>query len=229
MERALDRMAFGEISVPDDHYPIPVVLGMPALANSFEEVPLWAYLPEQPPILFVEESDSVVVRNVNGVAREQKVVMEDLDWSPQTVYAYPLVEHPTHYLASNTEPAVLVYPDRAYPTTIPESATHSAFEAGMLLEAQQLHRLLYPDQAQARWQDVVRTSFEYGVLAPATAYMVVETEAQKQALLAKQEQILNSEHYMDAGTEELQPMPEPELWLLLLGFGLWWYWKYRRS
>ena len=80
---------------------------------------------------------------------------------------------------------------------------------------------LHPEAGDAAWRDLVRASFRAQVLMPVTAYIAVENEAQKNALLKKQDEVLNADGALDASEDELQSMSEPGLLLLLIPFGLW--------
>jgi hypothetical protein len=59
--------------------------------------------------------------------------------------------------------------------------------------------------------ELVRASFRFGILAPQTAFLVVETSAQERELLDIQEQVLNNN--MDASLISLE---EPPLLCILL-------------
>ena len=52
-------------------------------------------------------------------------------------------------------------------------------------------------------------------MTPLTSYIVLETEEQKQRLLAKQKQMLAGHKALDADNQ-IQNMSEPPLWLITL-------------
>ena len=67
------------------------------------------------------------------------------------------------------------------------------------------------------WLAEVRASFHAGILMPTTAYLVVENEAQKEALRRKQAETLDADPSLDLEEEEIRSMSEPGLvWGLLL-------------
>ncbi len=67
------------------------------------------------------------------------------------------------------------------------------------------------------WLDEVRGSFQTRVLMPTTAYMVVENEAQKEALRRKQAETLDADPALDLEeTDPVRRMSEP-WWIWVLG------------
>ena len=67
------------------------------------------------------------------------------------------------------------------------------------------------------WLAEVRGSFQTGVLMPTTAYMVVENEAQKEALRRKQAETLDADPALDLEeTDPVRRMSEP-WWIWVLG------------
>ncbi len=76
---------------------------------------------------------------------------------------------------------------------------------------------LYPTQAEKRWLEQVQKSFTARILTPVTTFMVLETEAQRKALLKKQEEVLNGKRLLDL--TDARRASEPSLWIFLVIFG----------
>jgi hypothetical protein len=73
---------------------------------------------------------------------------------------------------------------------------------------------IHPDKVN--WTELVKSSFTTRILNRLTSYIVVENEAQKAALLKKQEQMLASKQSLDAGND-FTNMSEPGIiWILLI-------------
>lgn len=87
----------------------------------------------------------------------------------------------------------------------------------LALEGRQRAHLMRSITTPATWHSLVRGSFAAQVLLPQTAWMCLEDEAQRNALLKKQEDALNSDPSLDAMDEELvTSMSEPGmLWLIV--------------
>lgn len=86
---------------------------------------------------------------------------------------------------------------------------------------------LYPTQAEKRWLEQVQKSFTARILTPVTTFMVLETEAQRNALLKKQEEVLSGKRLLDL--TEARRSSEPSLWIFIAIFGVLFLIKYRRG
>lgn len=84
---------------------------------------------------------------------------------------------------------------------------------------------LYPTQAEKRWLEQVQKSFTARVLTPVTTFMVLETEAQRNALLKKQEEVLSGKRLLDL--TDARRSSEPSLWIFMAIFGVLFLIKYR--
>ena len=96
----------------------------------------------------------------------------------------------------------------------------------MALEAANIAQILHPETTDKNWLDLVKKSFASHILTHETAYIVVENEAQKAALLQKHKQTLNGNKALD--TEETQRMSEPSIWVLGLLLAVFMYWKRKK-
>ncbi len=77
---------------------------------------------------------------------------------------------------------------------------------------------LYPTQAEKRWLEQVQKSFTARILTPVTTFMVLETEAQRNALLKKQEEVLSGKRLLDL--TDARRSSEPSLWIFIIIFGV---------
>jgi hypothetical protein len=115
-------------------------------------------------------------------------------------------------LPQNTHQITLQNPEK-YLTPIDLKGT--SWDNALTLHAQWLNLLAHPENLEKDWLTVVRNSLQTKILTPYTSYISLENEAQKQALLAKQRQILAAKQALDAG-DEPAPMSDPGEWLMIL-------------
>ena len=129
--------------------------------------------------------------NLPGSPVEKPILQKALDYNG-------------HYVADNGESELLFTedpPDRF-------TKTGNPLKDALLLDAMQNKAYLDGSFDTA---ELVRASFRFGILAPQTAFLVVETSAQERELLDIQEQVLNNN--MDASLISLE---EPPLLCILL-------------
>ncbi len=99
------------------------------------------------------------------------------------------------------------------------------WESALNLQLKWQRQILYP--SDDAWLKLVKESFKSRIMTPVTSYLVVENEAQKAALLKKQNEVLSGNKSLDLGEDTLK-MSEPELWIILLLLGLMVRFKSRR-
>jgi hypothetical protein len=145
---------------------------------------------------------------------------------PVEVLAWPDAATPKAYLPDAPGGAVVVDASIRMPTK-GDLATRYWHDA-LLLEGWWRHGLLHPEGGTAAWRGLVRGSFQAQVLSPVTAWMCLENEAQRNALLKKQEEVLSGHRALDAGNDDLNRMSEPPLWWLLVLVLPWLWYRYRR-
>jgi hypothetical protein len=126
------------------------------------------------------------------------------------VLAWPNAREPKAYLPLNG-PSIVVN------STVPswhKPMTERSWSDALLLEGAWRVQQLDPSGGTERWRELVHGSFQAQVMTPVTAWMCLEDEAQRNALLKKQEEVLNADQALD--TEDITAMSEPEIWWLLL-------------
>ncbi|MCC5917194.1 MAG: MSEP-CTERM sorting domain-containing protein [Cryomorphaceae bacterium] len=93
---------------------------------------------------------------------------------------------------------------------------------GMVLQSAHKQRVINPKNYDSYWLPLVQQSFFAGVLTPVTAFIVVETDAQREMLARKQAEVLKGDARFDV-SDQLMGMSEPKgiFWLLII-CGLFW-------
>ncbi len=76
---------------------------------------------------------------------------------------------------------------------------------------------LNPTRKKEHWLRALRESFSQNILTHSTTYISLETKAQEERLLQKQQEIMNTDYSEKAGIEPRR-MSEPYFWVLLFFF-----------
>lgn len=105
--------------------------------------------------------------------------------------------------------------------TSPDSILSAVASLRRLAALQTLH----PPRAGELRDDILRLSRERGILAPGTAYIAVETAAQRVMLDRAEKQSLSAHEAMEF--DEFKT-PEPSVWIILAGFAAWSVFRARR-
>lgn len=142
------------------------------------------------------------------------------------VLAYPSGPSPTHFFPLSAGPKWGIRD--TYQAGFAPDTPEKSWAAALSLAANWRWQQLHPKKAEQIWRPSVKASFEGHILSPVTALIVVENEAQKAALLEKQNQVLKGKSTLDAG-EDAARMSEPSFYLMLLLGGLLFWWHRRRQ
>ncbi len=86
--------------------------------------------------------------------------------------------------------------------------------SALTLQGQYNHLVFSPETTETMWLPLVKGSFDAQVMTPLTSFISLENEAQRQALLYKQQQVLNSKKSLDIPDTTIpQSMDEPSWWV----------------
>lgn len=173
-------------------------------------------------------------------------LMPDGDWTQHSLSTSPREIEKVIDLANAKGKAVLAYPNRQAPTHFFPLAQQSAWgitegyspgydpglaekswPAALTLAANWRWQQLHPERSDEIWNPSVKASFDGHILSPLTAFIVVENEAQKAALMKKQSEVLKGKSSLDAG-EDAARMSEPSFFIVLLLGGLIIGWERRK-
>jgi hypothetical protein len=171
----------------------------PSAMNGFETV-----YPEGGPYFAVNLEGGLEAGLLERVPARTK-----LPYTAPGVLAWPEAENPRAYLPDNGMASVVLLggPDEL-------SEAGDAWQRGLALHGGWLDTKLRPKELGKKRHDIVKGSLKAHIMTPYTSFISLENEAQRRALLRKQQEILSSDNVRDLGEE--QEMSEPPLWLLLL-------------
>lgn len=168
-------------------------------------------LPEGDRFLVLGESGYLSERRLREPLRQ--VNTEPIRIAVPPVHAWPDAQHPLSYLSASPGGGVLL--DLAHAGPLNEDLP-TPWQQGLWMHARWQAHLLRSVQLPVDARELVGASFGAQVLLPVTAWICLENEAQRNALLKKQEELLNGTASLDAADETLTPMSEPGwVWLLL--------------
>lgn len=215
LEQALKKTILMDYTKFKNKRPILLVLSNQLEKSIFtEDLSAYAlFLPEEP-VFYALDSQNSKLTKYSIQDTDLNSINEGLaGFSGQEVYVYPNKQNPKGYLPVNQQ-GTMILTSIKQPGKVTVTKEKN-WENGLRLQAEWYALQVHPEESQQRWLDLVRNSFITQIMTPVTSYLSLENEAQKQALLAKQQQILSSKKSLDTG-EELRQMTEPPLWLLFL-------------
>lgn len=139
--------------------------------------------------------------------------------NPRSVRAWPDSANIDVFLPDNGQMTIVPKPGE----TVLMGGWNSGnkWDKGLALRIAEKTLALNPSDLDAKWLVIVKGSLQTNILTGFTSFISLENEAQKQALLKKQKQVLNANKALDIGEEHR--MSEPPFWIVLslLGAALW--------
>ncbi|MEW4922938.1 MSEP-CTERM sorting domain-containing protein [Algibacter sp. 2305UL17-15] len=214
LERAIKKALFDAYTNLSNHYPIIVVVTdnmLDAIINkNFADFKI-AY-PESN--LFYHLNTLGYLASHDLTSNPKQFVNTDtkIDFNTK-VLVYPNADKPLAYVLDNDLPSIVL--KQSLFKLNEETLETSNWDTGLQLQGKWLSDVFYPMNAEKDWIASVKNSFESKIMTPLTSYIVVETEAQKAALLRKQKQVLEGKKSLDLN-ERTQRMSEPGLTTILL-------------
>lgn len=161
------------------------------------------------------------VLDAEGVLHTRRLSAPDKDLPTQglatatPVLAWPDADAPRAYLPDAAGGAVVHLPNDQGEQTTDLATRH--WPDALALEGRWRRSLLFPEGGTVTWRQLVRGGFQAQVLSPVTAWMCLENEAQRNALLKEQEEVLSGNAALDVGNDDLTRMSEPSIFWLLPG------------
>ncbi|NRB47422.1 MAG: MSEP-CTERM sorting domain-containing protein [Saprospiraceae bacterium] len=209
-------------------YPIFLVMSPKPFQNIIEKDfgDLAFTYPESDDFYFLTPNDIWTRHSLSSKPHHSEAILDISTIQQQAVLAYPNREAPTHFfpLAQQSAWGITEEYSPGYDPTLAEKSWPAALTLAANWRWQQLH----PERSDDIWNPSVKASFDGHILSPLTAFMVVENEAQKAALMKKQSEVLKGKSSLDAG-EDAARMSEPSLYIVLLLGGLLIGWHRRRK
>lgn len=228
LDRAIRKALVTHYHQAEKSYPIFIVLSpQPDQAIIEKDFADLAFtFPEGDDFYSMGEQNELIRHSLLSPFRYQADTIDMQGLSAKPVRAYPNLHSPTHFFPLAVGPNWGITP--TYPAGYAANTAEKSWVAALRLAANWRWQQLHPEKAEQIWQPSVKASFTGHILSPLTALIVVENEAQKAALLQKQNQVLKGKSSLDAG-EDAARMSEPSFYLMILLGGLLLGWHWRRQ
>lgn len=204
-----------------------------ATENGFKRFPVFVILTDNFQNAIVENEENGFMHLFPGInhfyllysnANYQAFSLEDFqplmdNVSPASIMQIPSYKFEsgktgrTFYMNNNDEPAFLLETDIKVLQTKLDSS--NKWESAMYVQAYHIENLLNPHQKNKYWLHLLKHSFQSKILSNITSYMVVESDAQRELLQKKQEEVIKRHTSLSLG-EDMETMSEPGLWMLFI-------------
>jgi len=221
LDRAIRKILFENYMNHKDCYPVIVVV-----SNTFDKAIILENLadmqftyPENGLFYSLEDGNL----KAHTFATALTTIKEKTDTLPVCrVKAWPTAVNPLAYIPDNNKPSIILNTKNKIRDIRPENIQEKSWKAGLDMHSQWMLQILYPETADQEWLNLVDNSFKSRIMTPLTSYIVVENEAQKAILKNKQDEVLSGKRALDLN-EETQEMSEPDLLIIIILFGLFYF------
>lgn len=200
LERAIEKILFenrNQAQVPQ----IIVVsdsLSEAILGKNFKEYHI--FYPENQVFFFLDAQNEVTAYNLGNLKKTDEKYAPHLN---TTVLAWKNEEGQTFYLPDN-EQASVVWNEKATPNSEEVDLVQKDWESGLYLQGQWFAHAFHPERTEQEWLALVKNSFKAQMMTPVTSFVSLENEAQRQALLQKQEAVLQAKKSLDISENEVR-------------------------
>lgn len=129
------------------------------------------------------------------------------------VAAWPTAADPKAYIRLDGDASIVL--DESKSTDGYDFSRHT-WGTALALQGEWLTNVLHPEKNDEAWLPLVQKSFQSQIMTPVTSFISLENEAQRKALLKKQEALLNAKPSLDAGEETRMSEPGTIVTLIIL-------------
>ncbi len=228
LDRAMRKELVEQYQQGRSEYPIFLVMSPKPFQSLIEKDfgDLAFTYPEGDKFYFLMPNGNWTQHSLASSPQEIQAVIDISNLKGKPVLAYPDSQSPSHFFPIGQRAVWGI--TEAYSAGYDPALQEKSWAAALTLAANWRWQQLHPERSDEIWTPSVKASFEAHILSPLTAFIVVENEAQKAALLKKQSEVLKAKSSLDAG-EDAARMSEPGFFLLLLLAGVLFWWDRRRK
>ncbi|BAO76611.1 membrane protein, putative [Winogradskyella sp. PG-2] len=227
LERAIKKVLFENHNIKTNTYPIIVVVTdnmySSIISKDFKDFKMT--FPESN--LFYHLNTIGYIASHDLTNKPKQFVNDSIKLKTNhSVLPWPNSSQPLAYLPNNNKADIVL---KSSIFEIDEADIKSKnWNSGLLLQGKWMSNILHPEYSENEWNNQVKYSFMSKIMTPLTLYIAVENEAQKAILKKKQEEVLSGKKSLDLN-EDTQRMSEPELFILLILFGVFLLYKRKRT
>lgn len=214
LERAIKEILFQSYLQKTMRYPVIVVvtdhMDTAIIEKDFSDFKMT--FPESDLFYSINDNGKLVP---HSLVRDPKKAVESyfIPKFDNEVLVWPSLSDPQAYLRKNLEPEVIL--NQATPKAVNPKHLSGDWNSAIQLHGGWLSYTLYPGKLTDNWKNLVKGSFASRIMTPVTAYMVVETEAQREMLKQRQKDVLAT-HQAFTPPDNRRQMSEPGLIILLI-------------
>jgi hypothetical protein len=161
------------------------------------------FYPENQVFLLLSKRKGLSAYRLDNLT-ETKV--DDFALEAQTVLEWQNGAGQRYYLPDN-EQASVVWNEKVAQESSDIPLAKKDWESGLYLQGKWLNHTFASESSDKEWLSLVKDSFKAQIMSPVTSFISLENEAQRQALLRKQEDVLNAKKSLDI-SEDVQRMSE---------------------
>ena len=227
LEKAMKQLLVEHYENGSDRYPVFVVLtedmGTAVLTNDLSDYQ--SAFPENDQFYVLKQDNRIRQHSLTHNPKNRLKGIPRITFESTMVQYWTDGTGHTYYLADNDLPAIV---HRKGASVEKQKEGLEKWEQGLHWQgAWQAFNFGSPDPQQS-WLNLVKGSFQSGIMNPTTSFLALETETQKELLRRKQATVLNGQQSLDLG-ENPQQMSEPGLLILVAFLALVMYIKHKRS
>jgi hypothetical protein len=212
LERAFKSILFRNYQEGSKGYPVLVVVS-DNLRNAIFTGSMDGFLPLLPEKDTYYELDSSGRLNSRPLAASRiEANGKHLDRIPRHVLAWPDDKSPIAFLPDDNQATIVLKPSVL--ETSAADLRGISWENGLMLQGMWMNMELFPSKTEGNSLSLIKQSFRTGIMIPLTSFIALENEAQRQALLRKQERVLSANKSLDIGEES--EMSEPGMAIMII-------------
>jgi len=216
LERAIEKILFENRNQAEIPQIIVVAdsLSEAVLEKNFHEYSM--FYPDNQVFFLLDTNNAITAYSLTNL---KKI---DTNYTPEhltEVLAWENGARQTFYVPDNHQ-ASIVWNEKATSNGEVLDLAEKQWDSGLYLQGQWLGHTFHPERTDQEWLSLVKNSFKAQLMTPVTSFIALENEAQRQALLQKQEAVLQAKKSLDISEDEVRMSELPYSFIMLIGMYL---------